>query len=554
MKTLFSLALAMLVAVPSLAQIETTKLKIRVAVVDKDLNIKSVPKFALTLKPVSSGEAILLTTDFDGIAEQQIPVGAYHLATVRPLEFQGKQYSWELDISVKPGENQIELSNDNAKHGDITVKQSRVTDELAEYFKHFQNSVVTVWSEIGHGTGFLIDPKGLVVTNAHVVAGSNLFAVQFDPQHKVAAVLLAYDGPRDVAILWANFAKMPEAITAPLLAKGDSPVVEGEKVFTIGSPLSQRKIMSTGIVGKLEDRAIISDIHIDHGSSGGPLFNSLGAVVGLTTFGESPTISGIVRIEEAFPAIDQARAKMVSQTLPAPDFLPVAPPGTFPLEALKDVFNRPKFDTHPYRFEESDYEVIVWTPPLEYYLKELPAVQAARQKEKRRKKAEEPRETSDLLPEMQNWLEYVGEYSPVVIVRVTPKLRETTGSKWRRGLVAGLAHTQSVATLRYKTDFYRMKLKCGDKEVTPIQPGRFAMMKNEQNQVVNAVDASYGGVYSYLPDAFASTCGQMTLELYSEKNPNSPTTKTIDPKTVSTVWEDFGPYRAYAAASPQSTK
>src|SRR5262249_32555256 len=60
---------------------------------------------------------------------------------------------------------------------------------------------------------------------------------------------------------------------------------------------------------------------------------------------------------------------------------------------------------------------------------------------------------------------------------------------------------------------------------------------------------TYAGAYSYPPDAISPSCGQVTLELYSEKNPASATTKTVDPKTVSTVWEDFAPYRAYNSSA-----
>lgn len=63
-------------------------------------------------------------------------------------------------------------------------------------------------------------------------------------------------------------------------------------------------------MSKVEARAIISDININHGNSGGPLFNSLGEVVGVTTFGDpdstGPGVSGIVRFSEVLPVIAEA--------------------------------------------------------------------------------------------------------------------------------------------------------------------------------------------------------------------------------------------------------
>jgi S1-C subfamily serine protease len=161
------------------------------------------------------------------------------------------------------------------------VKPGRIKDELTTAYQKWQNSVFTVWSELGRGTGFLIDESGLILTNQHVIGPSEYVAVQFDSGRKVEAKVLSSDAQKDVAVLWAGMSPFPEAIPAPLGSKNelDGLVVEGERVFTIGSPLHQRKVLTTGVVSKVEAKAIISDININHGNSGGPLFNSLGYVL-----------------------------------------------------------------------------------------------------------------------------------------------------------------------------------------------------------------------------------------------------------------------------------
>jgi len=158
--------------------------------------------------------------------------------------------------------------------------------------------VVTVISESGHGTGFFVDGKGLILTNQHVVAQSQYLAVQFDRERKIAARLIASDPQKDVALLWVNMSALAGATPAVLARSGGShaPVQEGERVFTIGSPLSLDKIITTGIISKVDAHTIMSDVNVNPGNSGGPLFNNAGHVVGLTTFGASaergPGVSG----------------------------------------------------------------------------------------------------------------------------------------------------------------------------------------------------------------------------------------------------------------------
>jgi hypothetical protein len=407
-----------------------------------------------------------------------------------------------------------------------------------------------VWSEIGHGTGFVVAPEGLILTNQHVIGPSELIAVQFDPKRKVEAKLVAFDAEKDIAVLWASLAPFPEAIVAPLAKSKpeESPVLEGERVFTIGSPLHQQKILTTGVVSKIEARAILSDININQGNSGGPLFSSLGIVVGLTTFGEQeasgPGISGIVRIEEAEQLLERAKTKMRDISPPRPALLPVEPSGTYPIDALKTSLQKAKFDEHPYMFGEGDYEVAVVTPVLKYHYAEGARIQAGKEKEKRtRKSADSVVGTFRPLDDLRNWAEYAGEYRPVIFIQASPKLRETVGSALLRGLASANGGYGGPARMKFKTDFYRMKLLCGDKEIQPIQPFKIASVLNVHNPFVNVTDATYEGFYVYSYDAISSDCEKVTLQIFSEKEPDKPESKFLDPKTVAQVVTDFEPFR-----------
>lgn len=529
-------------------------LKVNAQLVDKNLNLKPVPKLKLSVREVSSTRRTPLSTGFDGIAEISLACGTYNINSDEPIEFEGKQFRWDTKVTLTAGSAKLlELSNDNAQSNVMPSDDvhGRTQDNLAPLFRKYQNSVVTVWSEFGHGTGFLVDERGLVVTNHHVIGPSEYIAVQIDDEHKVAAVLLSSDPEKDIAVLLVNREGLPGMILAPLEhgSPGQPIAIEGERVFTIGSPLSLRKILTTGIVSKLEERAIISDININPGNSGGPLFNSLGHVIGITTFADRSQrtgsgISGIIRVEQIEETLGKAKAKLSSVSLPSPRLLPVEPKTSFPLDAVKAAMKNDKFDARPYIFSEGDYDMAIVTPFLKYNLTARAEMSAAKEKAKRTQNSKTAVQgTYQPLDDLRSWAEYVGEYQSVIQIRATPKLRETFGSALARGLTARNGMSTMPAKMRFKTDFYRMHLKCGDKEVEPIQPGKVAKVVDLHNYFVNATDASYEGLYTYSPDAISPSCGAVSIEIYSEKNPDSAKIRVLDKKLVERIWADFDAYR-----------
>jgi S1-C subfamily serine protease len=437
-------------------------------------------------------------------------------------------------------------------------RPSVVVDDLTAAYKKYRNGVVTVLAEYGpaKGTGFIFDTAGLVMTNQHVVRRSEWVAVQLDERTRLRAKVLATDPEKDIAVLWINLDGIKTATPVTLLKPGEPPAEEGERVFTIGSPLHQSKVMTTGIVSKIEDRAIISDININHGNSGGPLFNSNGVVIGITTFGDfssqgGPGISGIVRIEEAFPLIEKAKIAMASTSRPSADFLPLEPVDRFPLAALKQGASEEKFKLTPYVFNVGDYSVAVITPILSYR-KLAPEIAAGKEKNKRNKKnAEAVEGTFEPLEDLKDWQEYLGEYDPVLYIQASPKLVEGFWSAFGRGMASSHGYAPGPASMHFKTDFYRMRLLCGDKEIQPLMPGKAERVLSINNQVLRVTDATFDGLYEYPADAISADCGKVTLEIYSEKDPNRPKTQVLEAKTVQAVVRDFEPYFQQEGAKAQ---
>jgi S1-C subfamily serine protease len=555
MRNLLRTLLFLSFVLPAYAQAPNVSLQVRAILVDKDLNQKPVPRLSMVITPDSqAGAPTKLMTDFDGRTRTELAPGKYKLVTSPALEFQGKRLTWKLDIDMSGTEKTVVLSNDNAEVTEAATAAGAVASpDLSTLFKKYQNSVATVWSEFGHGTGFLVDSSGLFVTNQHVVGSSEYLAVQFDPQRKVAATLLASDPQKDIAVVWANLAAFPEAVLAPVSTteRDRLPAVEGQSVFTIGSPFDQQKLLTTGIVSKVDAHTIMSNININPGNSGGPLFNMAGDVLGVTTFNEQsrsgPGISGIVRIEDVLPLLEQARGKSKSGTVPAATLLPVEPKDPFPSDALKVVLKQEKFDNHPYEFVAADYNIVINTPPRELWNHEEERIKAQKAQEKRNKKRGVSQQATTASEDsVKDW----SKVKPVIEIMVLPKVKE---GFWA-GMNRSMAAQQGIllpAKLRFKTDFYKMRLLCGEKEIQPIHPGKFPF-GGFRSGSVNFTDTAFLGSYTYLPESIAPTCGKMSLEIYAGKNSQIPTLRPFDDATIQRVWADFEPYRnTRAGRSPE---
>jgi S1-C subfamily serine protease len=140
------------------------------------------------------------------------------------------------------------------------------------------------------GSGFLVDPDGLVVTARHVVEGEGHLSeravkVVLPDEREVSGVVVRSHLRLDFALLWAQ-AKGP-FVTLPLA--DPSSLRAGESLLAVGSPAGLRRTVSAGIVSNPAQRwkgveYIQTDTAIDHGNSGGPLMNEDG-VVGITLWG-----------------------------------------------------------------------------------------------------------------------------------------------------------------------------------------------------------------------------------------------------------------------------
>ncbi|HEV8460295.1 MAG TPA: trypsin-like peptidase domain-containing protein [Gaiellaceae bacterium] len=145
--------------------------------------------------------------------------------------------------------------------------------------------------QAAEGTGFVYDTKGDIVTNDHVVSGADSLTVKFSDGSTAKATIVGEDPSTDIAVIHVSV----DASKLHPLTLGDSSTAQiGDGVVAIGNPFGLDDTVTSGIISALNreitspdnspiEGAIQTDAAINHGNSGGPLFNMKGEVIGITS-------------------------------------------------------------------------------------------------------------------------------------------------------------------------------------------------------------------------------------------------------------------------------
>jgi S1-C subfamily serine protease len=526
-------------------------LHLKVTIVDADGLARPVPGHALLISenPASAAPQRVVTM-LDGTAELRLRPGNYTVESDQPLNFHGKTYEWRQTLDVAGRTTSLELTAANAQiEAAAAVSPSArlpagVEGNGSALLLDWQHSVVSIWSPTALGAGFLIDARGLIATNQRLAGRAQSLEVQLSPTAKVAARVLASDPDKNVAILWID----PKAVASARPVKlgytdGGSPPREQDRVVAINTRIHDPKSMTSGTMSRVTAHAIFSDIEMDRESLGAPLFNAAGEVIAITTTDEETSggtsrATRAVRIDEARSAIADAEKQMQKSTAPDGARLPVEPQRPFPKDALKEAAQRRPGSLGPYRVPAADFDVSLITPVLVYGARHQGEQASGRERGGTGRDPGGMQASLRTLDDLGNWSDYVRDDPPVLMIRVTPKLVESFWATVGRAT----AQTQGVSLppiKHRKAGFSRMRLFCGETEVTPIHP-----FKIEQR--IGDTDAMYEGLYVFDPASIGPPCGTMKLTLFSEKDPEKGDTCVIDPKILQQVWQDFAPYRAAA--------
>ncbi len=216
-------------------------------------------------------------------------------ASIRRPEVKGESNGRQDPAPVRPPEarataNASQRPRPSAQKESAPVPRRR--EKSFEELAQLAASVVMIEVYDGRGeirctgSGIMIGAGGYILTNCHVAGGGSAYAVRIEEETRVYETdeLVKYNPQLDLAIIRIGRALKPIPIY-----RGKEPLVRGQKVVAIGSPLGLFNSVSDGIISgfrKIGDTDMIQfTAPISHGSSGGALLNMFGEIIGISTAG-----------------------------------------------------------------------------------------------------------------------------------------------------------------------------------------------------------------------------------------------------------------------------
>src|SRR6266516_7806370 len=327
----------------------------------------------------------------------------------------------------------------------------------------------------------------------------------------------------------------------------------------MGYPLNQGLTITSGIASSVRAGAIISDVNINHGNSGGPLLNVDGEAVAVNTFGDvpdqgGPVVSGSVLIARAAPALARAGAERTQTPAPSSGLLPIMPADQLDIGTVKA-----EADTaDPDRYQDfvdrgvDGFDLTIQTPIQTLVAVKVHENDIAKDRKKREARAGLPEaQRFSEVREYRDWAEYVGAPSaPVVSFAILPKVGETGGSLFKR-LMLG---PNLRATYKFKADVRGAQVFRNQQPVEPIKGGHTPMKVYLDNQWVSLKDVADAGFYAFdveilRPDA-SGAASSIVVAIGDMKSPKDLKCTDVPADVVAQAWNDFESF--YQQTRPQA--
>ena len=235
------------------------------------------PPAAADATPLSIPQAVPIANEFTKLTKRVEPSVVYI----------------ESDYLPKPGKQGAKHHDDTEEDngGDDATPAPKGHDPSDMFKRFFGNSEPRSFRTEGSGTGFIVDKKGYILTNFHVVENADRIKVKLaGGDYEYHGRLVGYDNETDVAILKIQ----PRETLTPVEIGNSDSVQVGDWVIAIGSPFGLQATVTAGIISaqrtsrdlpgaKQFQNFLQTDAAINPGNSGGPLLNTRGEVIGVNT-------------------------------------------------------------------------------------------------------------------------------------------------------------------------------------------------------------------------------------------------------------------------------
>ena len=217
------------------------------------------------------------------------------LALAMPIVAQANGLPVFTELAARAGKAVVFISTEKTTQGNPGQQFHQQIPEghpFREFFEQFDQFFGQQQGQprkqLGQGSGFVISPDGLIVTNNHVINGADKVSVRFqDDKREYVAEVVGADRETDLAVI-----KIKADRTLETLSFGDSDAIQvGEWVLAIGNPFGLDNTVTAGIISAKHriigagpfDNFLQTDASINPGNSGGPLLNMRGEVIGINT-------------------------------------------------------------------------------------------------------------------------------------------------------------------------------------------------------------------------------------------------------------------------------
>jgi len=425
-------------------------------------------------------------------------------------------------------------------------------------------AVFLVRADGSSGLGFLVDPQGLILTDASLVEKAPYIAVRRDAQRQFMAQLLLLDRKSGTAVLRVAPAAVADVTPLALSGENESPPRKGDEVLAAvrtddGFDLSA----TTGVVKRIGRRAIVHSAPVAKGDVGGPLLNSRGAVIGINA---APSREGSVRclavpIRLALEGLVESRERAARLDPPPAASLTAVDKAESSGPGEGSAAPEPNVADYRTRLEEGRIEFL--TPALIRALNNAPP------------------DSSVAGAAPWEWQRYAALRGRVVAVQIVPDLRWTTGSVFRvtgrvasypvlAGIQVGLVLVVAFVALlggdggleppilpaalwkparaayHFKGDFEAALLLRGTEAIAPIDGQRLCgtskvwlARKPGQKARWRKVRGCWG-TYTFPAEAFRPGA-PVEVRMFEEGEKDGPRIVVVPEELVARIWSDFQP-------------